>query len=210
MHGITAHYSASRHTFLIGFILIYSIALKPTEGHPIHLLIFMFDFYLLVFRVWKTSDFWPPFAHLVQNSVTPGHTRARVGSLNFSLRMAYVWNLNAVAVQSDTFSILCREGDWTLSRAASSMTISLLSHPNISFYNFIQCVFHPNTWWRNHSHTVLTVNHQVLLRQLISRISQIWGSYDWCRLTSCNILLDYGWTGNVTPLKLLSLLRVLW
>ena len=176
----------------------------------IHLLIFMFDFYLLVFRVRKTSDFWPPFAHLVQNSVTPGHTTARVGSLNFSLRMAHVWNLNAVAVQSDTFSLLCREGDWTLSRAASSATISLLSQPNISFYNFIQCVFHPNTWWRNHSHThyqspglTLPVNKQDLSDLGVIWLVQI-------DILSCNILLDYGWTGNVTPLKLLSLLRVLW
>ena len=56
---------------------------------------------------------------------------------------------------------------------------------------------------------ILTTNHQVLLCQLISRISWIWGSYDWCRLTSQKILFDSGWTDNVTPLKFLSLLGIL-
>ena len=44
-------------------------------------------------RIQSTEDFrfLTSFcAHLVQNSVTPGHTTARVGSLNFSLRMAHV------------------------------------------------------------------------------------------------------------------------
>ena len=77
------------------------------------------------------SDIYPS-AHLVQNSVMPGHATAHVRSLNFSLRMIYVWNLNVVAVQSDTFSILCQEGDWTLSRAASSMTISLWQSVHLS------------------------------------------------------------------------------
>ena len=56
---------------------------------------------------------------------------------------------------------------------------------------------------------ILTINCQALLRQLISRISRIWGPYDQCRSTSCNHLLDYGRTSNVIPPKFLSLLRVL-
>ena len=59
--------------------------------------------------------------------------------------------LDVVVVKSD--SILYWKGDWTLSQAASSMTISLLSQSNISLYNFIWCIFCPNTCWRNHLHT---------------------------------------------------------
>ena len=47
--------------------------LVEIEQRVTHLLKFMFDFYLLVFEVRRTSDFRPPFAHRVQNFVTPGH-----------------------------------------------------------------------------------------------------------------------------------------
>ena len=121
--------------------------LVEIEQRVTQLLKFMFDYYLLVFKVRKTSDFRPPFGHRVQNFVTPGHMAACVGNPNFSLRTQA-----ADPADKHIQHPLPRR---RLNFVTGSLKRDdlLLSQPKISFYNFIRCVFHPNAWWRNCSHT---------------------------------------------------------